>query len=230
MILPCIDLMNGKVVQLVQGKAENKKVELDDALAKAAEFSGFTIQVIDLDEAMGRGSNISIIKELCAKHTCRVGGGVRTVAKAQELLAAGAEKVIVGSSAFSGDSVNTDFLQSLCDAVGKEKIIIAIDSFEGVIVVKGWKEKTGLDPVAIVKELEPYCSGVLFTYVDKEGMMEGTDMVTLRKLRDATTLEITAAGGISSAEEAKELEKMGINSAFGMALYTGKIRLSDFLK
>jgi len=228
MILPCIDLMSGKVVQLVQGNPKNKKFEEADPLAKAKEFAGFTLQVIDLDAAMGKGSNLSIIKELCSRHTCRVGGGVRSAEKARELVSAGAEKVIIGSSAFSGGKGHASFLQSLADAVGKERILIAIDSKEGKVVVSGWTRSTGLAPVAVVKKLEPYCSGVLYTYVDKEGMMEGTDIATLRKLRAATQLEITAAGGISSKEEIMELEKMGINSALGMALYMGRIRLRDF--
>jgi len=225
MIFPSIDLMNGKVVQLVQGKRENKKIEIEDVLGVARKFSNYNIQVIDLDAAMGKGNNISTVKILCAKFKCRVGGGIRTVDKAKELVRAGAKKIIIGSAAFKDEKVDVLFLKILNKNIGRDKIIIAIDSREGKVVIKGWKESTNIDPVKIVKELEPYCSEFLYTYVDKEGMMEGTDFSTLRKLKFATTNEITAAGGISSMDEINRLERLGVNSVLGMALYTGKIKL-----
>ncbi|MBU0628951.1 MAG: 1-(5-phosphoribosyl)-5-[(5-phosphoribosylamino)methylideneamino] imidazole-4-carboxamide isomerase [Nanoarchaeota archaeon] len=226
MIFPSIDLMNGKVVQLVQGKKENKKLEIDDVLGVARKFSKYQIQVIDLDAAMGSGSNLSTVKVLCSKFPCRVGGGIRTVERAKELIKAGAKKIIIGSAAFKSDgTIDVLFLKQLNKVMGKEKIIIAIDSKDGKVVVKGWKESTGADPVKVVKELEKYCSEFLYTYVDKEGMMQGTDFSTLRKLKYATSNEITAAGGISSMDEINRLERLGVNSVLGMALYTGKINL-----
>lgn len=226
MIFPSIDLMNGKVVQLVQGKRENKKIEIDDVLGIARKFSKYTIQLIDLDAAMGKGDNLQIVKILCNKFKCRVGGGIRTLDRAREIVRAGAKKIIIGSAVFKDDEINILFLKQLNKFIGKDKIIIAIDSKEGKIVIKGWKESTNIDPLKIVKELEPYCSEFLYTYVDKEGMMQGTDFKTLRKLKQITTNEITAAGGISSMEEINRLERLGVNSVLGMALYTGKIKLS----
>ncbi len=226
MIFPSIDLMNGKVVQLVQGKRENKKVEIDDVLGVANKFSKYEIQLIDLDAAMGKGSNLGVVKILCAKFRCRVGGGIRDIVRAREIIRAGAKKIIIGSAAFKDDGINVLFLKLLDKFISKDKIIIAIDSKDGKVVIKGWKESTGRNPLKVVKELEPYCSEFLYTYVDKEGMMEGTDFSTLRKLRYITDNEITAAGGIASMEEVNKLERLGVNSVLGMALYTGKIKIN----
>ena len=229
MIYPSIDLMNGKVVQLVQGKREQKKIEIDDVLGTARIFAGlgFEIQLIDLDAAMDNGSNIGIIETICRKFNCRVGGGIRTIAKAKEIIKAGAKKIIVGSKVFENGKINILFLKQLGKYIGKDNVIIAIDSKEGKIVVKGWKKSTGLDPVKTAKELEPYCYEFLYTYVDKEGMMQGTDYETLRKLKTITKNEITAAGGIASIEEIKKLARLGVNSVLGMAVYTGRIKLEE---
>lgn len=226
MIFPSIDLMNGKVVQLVQGKRENKKIEIDNVLGVAKKFSKYNIQLIDLDAAMGNGNNLDTVKVLCSKFNCRVGGGIRDLDRAREMVRAGAKKIIIGSAAFKDKGINVLFLKQLNKFIGKDKIIIAIDSREGKIVVKGWKESTGIDTLKIVKELEPYCSEFLYTYVDKEGMMQGTDFSTLRQLKQVTSNEITAAGGISSMDEINKLERLGVNSVLGMALYTGKIKLT----
>jgi len=225
MIFPSIDLMGGKVVQLVQGKRESKKIEIDDVLGQARKFSKYTIQLIDLDAAMSKGDNLSIVKILCRKYRCRVGGGIRTVERAKEIIKAGASKIILGSAAFKNNEVDHVFLKVLNKSIGREKIIIAIDCKDGNVVIKGWEETTGRDPLKTVKELEPYCSEFLYTYVDKEGMMEGTDFSTLRQLKQITTNELTAAGGISSMDEIKRLERLGVNSVLGMALYAGKITL-----
>ena len=225
MIFPSIDLMNGNVVQLVQGNKENKKIEIEDVLGVAGKFSKYTIQLIDLDAAMGSGDNLKTVKILCRKFKCRVGGGIRTLDKAKEIVKAGAEKIIIGSSAFKDSKVDILFLKQLKKFIGKDKIIIAIDSKQGKIVIKGWKESTNIDTLNVIKELEPYCSEFLYTYVDKEGMMQGTDFTTLRKLKYETDNEITAAGGISSMDEVNRLERLKVNSVLGMALYTGKIKL-----
>ncbi|HLC65749.1 MAG TPA: 1-(5-phosphoribosyl)-5-[(5-phosphoribosylamino)methylideneamino] imidazole-4-carboxamide isomerase [Candidatus Nanoarchaeia archaeon] len=225
MIIPCIDLMNGKVVQLVQG--EKKKLELDSYRELLKKFRGFEIQVIDLDAAKGEGSNKRIVKGICKKAKCRVGGGIRSIKSANEMISAGAKKVIIGSKAFSEGRIDRKFLGSLSKNIGRKKIIIALDSKKGEIVIKGWREGTGISAVKVAGELEPYCSEFLYTYVDKEGMMQGTDLKALKKLRNATKNEITAAGGISSIKEIEKLEKLGINSALGMALYTGKLKVKD---
>jgi phosphoribosylformimino-5-aminoimidazole carboxamide ribotide isomerase len=229
MIFPCIDLMDGKVVQLIQGR--EKALEGGTPEEMLRQFAVFPqIQVIDLDAAIGRGSNDSIVDFLTSRAACRVGGGVRSVDRAQRLIAQGARKVMVGTSAFNPEGIRHDFLVQLRDAIGRDKLVIALDSFQGHIVVKGWRESTDLTAEEVLSQLEPYCSGFLCTYVDKEGTMQGTDLEWFRRLRAATALELTAAGGIYSLDEVRELMRLNINAALGMAIYTGKLKLEDLAK
>ena len=224
MILPCIDLMDGKVVPLVQGREKALEGGSPDEMLR--QFALFPqIQVIDLDAAMGRGSNDSIVRMLASKAVARVGGGVRTVERAHALIEQGAHKVIVGTSAFTRTGVHEPFLAALRDAVGRERLIVAVDSKNGRIVVKGWREATEFTAEEMLRSLEPYCSGFLCTYVDKEGMMQGTDLDWFRRLRAATTLELTAAGGITTMDEVRALLAMDVHVALGMAIYTGRLRL-----
>jgi phosphoribosylformimino-5-aminoimidazole carboxamide ribotide isomerase len=226
MIFPCIDLMGGKVVQLVQGCEKALEGGSPDEILR--QFAAFPqIQVIDLDAAMGRGSNGGIVRMLASKAVARVGGGVRTVERAQTLIEQGAHRVIVGTSAFAKSGVNQPFLAALRDAIGRERLIVAVDSKNGRIVVKGWREATELTAEEVLRPLEPYCSGFLCTYVDKEGMLEGTDLEWFRRLRAATTLELTAAGGITTMDEVRALLAMDIHVALGMAIYTGRLRLEE---
>ena len=219
MIIPCIDLMDGKVVQLVQG--QEKALESDPPLEMLRKFSAFPeIQVIDLDAAMGKGENHTLVELLASRAKCRVGGGVRTAERARRLVEQGAHRVIVGTAAF------TPALQEIAVAVGPERVIVALDSKGGRIVVKGWQESTGLTAEEVVGPLEPFCSGFLCTYVDKEGMMQGTDLAWFRRLRAATRHELTAAGGITTIEETRELASLGIHAALGMAIYTGRLDLA----
>jgi phosphoribosylformimino-5-aminoimidazole carboxamide ribotide isomerase len=220
MILPCIDLMGGKVVQLVQGR--EKALEGDTPLAMLARFSAFPqIQVIDLDAAIGSGENDDLVELLVSRATCRIGGGVRSAERARKLVEQGAHRAIVGTAAF------TPALEEIAAAIGRERVIVALDSKEGRIVVKGWREKTEFTAEEVLKRFEPFCSGFLCTYVDKEGMMQGTDLAWFRRLRAATNHEITAAGGITTLDEIRELQRLGIHSALGMAVYTGKLSLEE---
>jgi phosphoribosylformimino-5-aminoimidazole carboxamide ribotide isomerase len=226
MIFPCIDLMDGKVVQLVQGR--EKALEADSALEMLRRFSAFPeIQVIDLNAAMGTGSNGELVRLVAGHARARVGGGVRSVDRAKALIGQGAHKVIVGTAAFSAAGIHEPFLADLAAAVGIERLVIALDSKEGRIVVKGWREATKFTAEEVLGVLEPYCSGFLCTYVDKEGMMQGTDLDWFRRLRAATTLEITAAGGITTLEEVRALLSMNVHAALGMAVYTGRLSLAD---
>jgi len=224
MIIPCIDLQGGKAVQLVRGR--RRALAVDDVLGLLEKFRDYPIlHVIDLDAAMRKGSNGQWIKVLCrrAKMKVRVGGGIRTVARAQTLLSWGAEKVIIGSAAFTNGSVNRDFLKAMASHLGRKRVVIALDTEKGRIVVRGWRERLRLKPSDVILELEPFCSEFLSTFVDNEGTMKGTDLRWFRKLRAATSLPITAAGGIRSMREVKALEKAGMNAAVGMAIYTGKL-------
>lgn len=225
MIIPCIDLMDGKVVQLVQGR--EKALEGAPPLEMLDRFAGFReIQVIDLDAAIGNGANDSLVELLAARARCRVGGGVRTADRARALIAQGAYRVIVGTAAFAGGRVNHALLQEIAGAVGAERIHLAVDSKDGHIVVKGWREAVDLRAEDVLAELEPYCSGFLCTYVDKEGMMQGTDLDWFRRLRAATSRELTAAGGITTLDDVRTLLSMNVHAALGMAIYTGRLDLN----
>ena len=226
MIIPCIDLMDGKVVQLVQGR--EKALEADAPLAMLDRFKAFSeIQVIDLDAAMGRGSNDELVRLVAANAVVRAGGGVRSIERAQTLVNQGAHRVIVGTAAFHTNGVNEDFLRQVAGAIGAERLIVALDSKDGRIVVKGWRESTQLTAEEVLGQLEPYCSGFLCTYVDKEGMMQGTDLAWFRRLRAATRREITAAGGITTLDEVRQLLAMNVHAALGMAIYTGRLSLAE---
>jgi phosphoribosylformimino-5-aminoimidazole carboxamide ribotide isomerase len=224
MIFPCIDLMAGKVVQLVQGR--DKALQGGPPEEMLDRFRAFPeIQVIDLDAALGRGANDGIVEFLARRARCRIGGGVRSVERASRLIEQGAWRVIVGTAAFAQSGIAADFLSRLAQAVGSDRVVIALDSRGGKIVVKGWRESLELSAEQVLSQLEPYCSGFLCTYVDKEGMMQGTDLGWFRRLRRATDLEITAAGGITSMDEIAELQRLGIHAALGMAIYTGRLDL-----
>ena len=202
MIIPCIDLQNRKVVQLVQGR--EKALEGGSPQEMLDKFAAFpVIQVIDLDAAIGTGVNEDIVEWIAARARIRVGGGVRTPEKARRLVDLGVDKIIVGTAAFGPEGPNTDFLRTLNAAVDPGKILIALDSKGGHIVVKGWRESTDYRAEDFIRQLEPYCGGFLCTYVDKEGMMQGTDLDWFRRLREATSHEITAAGGITTRAERK---------------------------
>jgi phosphoribosylformimino-5-aminoimidazole carboxamide ribonucleotide (ProFAR) isomerase len=191
-------------------------------------FKGFpVIHVIDLDAALGQGSNDKLVARICGKIPCRVGGGVRTVARAKELAALGAKQIIIGTAAFGEDDINGKLLASMRRAVGKKRLMIALDTARGKIVVRGWRASTGLRAEEVIPRLEPYCSGFLCTFVDKEGMMQGTNLRWFRRLRKATKLPITAAGGITTIEEVQALEELGMDAAVGMAIYTGKLKLDS---
>jgi phosphoribosylformimino-5-aminoimidazole carboxamide ribotide isomerase len=224
MIVPCIDLQDGKAVQLVRGR--RRALAIDDVLGLLDRFRDYPIlHVIDLDAAMRKGSNARWIKRLCqrARLKVRVGGGIRSAAHAAKILSWGAEKIIVGSAAFENGKVAHRFLHALAARVGRKRVIVALDTEGGRIVVHGWRERLKLSPADVIPELESYCSEFLSTFVDNEGTMKGTDLAWFRALRRLTRLPVTAAGGIRSMREVRALEKIGMNAAVGMAIYTGKL-------
>jgi phosphoribosylformimino-5-aminoimidazole carboxamide ribotide isomerase len=224
MIIPCIDLQGGKAVQLVRGR--RRALAVKDVLGLLERFRDYPIlHVIDLDAAMRKGSNGHWIKLLCRSATMkvRVGGGIRTAARAARILSWGAEKIIIGSAAFQNGSVDRDFLKAMASRVGRKRVIVALDTEKGRIVVHGWRERLRLKPSDVIPELEPFCSEFLSTFVDNEGTMKGTNLRWFRNLRAATSLPITAAGGIRSMREVHALEKAGMHAAVGMAIYTGKL-------
>ena len=219
MIVPCIDLMEGKVVQLVQGK--EKFLELPDPLAVLKKFAGYPeIQVIDLDAAMGKKeNNAAMVRQLCLRKRCRVGGGIRSVERARAVVEGGAIKAIVGSSAFTPQGTNEDFLRELSASVPREKILVAVDSLGDRVAIRGWHETLPLTSAQALPWLEPFCSGFLCTYIDAEGKLQGTNIEWFRKLRTVTKLPITAAGGITTEEEIAALDELGMDAALGMSIY-----------
>jgi phosphoribosylformimino-5-aminoimidazole carboxamide ribotide isomerase len=227
MLIPCIDLQNGRAVQLVHGR--ERKLAVDDVFGLLDRFGGYPlIHVIDLDAAMGKGSNARLVRDLCAaakkrKMRVRVGGGIRTVAQAVKIAGWGAEKIIVGSAAFKNGRINRTFLDRLTSRIGRKRIIIALDTEGGHILVRGWQEKLRLRPEEVIPTLEKYTSGFLCTYVDAEGTMRGTNLSWFRALRRATRHPITAAGGIRNRKEIRALARIRMDAAVGMALYTGKL-------
>ena len=224
MIIPCIDLMDGKVVQLVQGR--EKALEGGTPLEMLEKFAAFPeIQVIDLDAAMDRGSNDDLVELIAARAVARVGGGVRSPERARMLIQQGAHRVIIGTAAFQ-----RELLQKIADAVGPERLIIALDSKGGKVVVKGWQQVTDFTAEEVIQQFEPYCSGFLCTYVDKEGLMQGTDLDWFRRLRASTDHELTAAGGITTLDEIRALRDLGIHAALGMAIYTGRLKLDEIAR
>jgi phosphoribosylformimino-5-aminoimidazole carboxamide ribonucleotide (ProFAR) isomerase len=220
MIIPCIDLMGGKVVQLVQGNEHRKALELPDPLAVLEKFASYAeIQVIDLDAAMGREPHADIVRQLCQRKPCRVGGGIRSIDRARDVMSDGAHKVIVGSSAFTEQGINDEFLQGLCSAVPREKIMIAVDCVGDHVAIHGWKIVLPVTAREALPQLEPYCSEFLSTCIDVEGQLQGTNLDWFRTLRSVTRLPVTAAGGITTSEEIAALEAMGMNAALGMSIY-----------
>lgn len=229
MIIPCIDLQNGKAVQLVRGR--HRVLAVDDLLGLLERFRGYRqLHVIDLDAAMGIGQNNREVRRICgeAKRTygfrVRAGGGVRTVTRAVQLLRAGADQVIVGTAAFRGHAIHRAFLKRLKERLGKRRIVLALDSERGAIVVRGWRKRLALRPEDVMTQLENYCWGFLCTYVDNEGTLRGTNLEWFRRLRRATPLPVIAAGGIGSRREVRALERLGMDAAVGMALYRNRLR------
>jgi phosphoribosylformimino-5-aminoimidazole carboxamide ribotide isomerase len=232
MLIPSIDLQNGRIVQLVQG--EKLAIETSDVDAWIDKFSRFPkIQLIDLDAAMSRGHNDALVKRIAARLPCRVGGGVRSVRRAEELVAAGAQAVIAGSGLFKRaegnditQMVDHDFAAALAQTVGMDRLIAAVDSRAGRVTIHGWKTMLPLTAVQAVAALEPYCSEFLYTHVDKEGLMQGTDMAAIKSVAKATERKLTAAGGITTKAEIDELDRMGIDAVVGMAIYTGLLDIT----
>jgi len=224
MLIPSIDLQNGHVVQLVQG--ERLAIEAPDPEPWIQRFSRFArVQLIDLDAARGRGDNAAMVASVCQRLPCRVGGGIRSVARAQEVLAAGAHAVIASSALFRDGAVDVAFARTLFEAIGADQVIAAVDSRGGFVAIHGWKTILPVTAVEAVRELEPYCSEFLYTHVDKEGMMQGTDMAAIMAVRAATSRRLTAAGGITTWDEIDALDAAGIDAVVGMAVYTGQLPL-----
>ena len=224
MLIPSIDLQGGRIVQLVQG--EKLAVETTDIDAWVERLRGQPkVQLIDLDAAKGAGHNEALVARICGELPCRVGGGIRSIARAEAVLALGATKVIVGSALFDETGVNLSVADAMSRAVGVDRLIAAVDSREGVVVIHGWRTKLTLTAAEAVRMLEPFVGEFLYTHADREGLMQGTDMAAIAEVSRASTRALTAAGGITTHEEIEALDRLGIDAVVGMALYTGRLTL-----
>jgi len=222
LLIPSIDLMGGKIVQLIRGDV--KALEFADFENWAERFAAYPmVQLIDLDAAMGQGDNRALVSFFARHLRCQIGGGIRSLESAQRILELGAQRIIVGSAFFDVDGVNTAFAQAISTAVGTNKILAAIDARAGQVAVKGWRETVALSPADAVKQLEPYVAGFLYTNIDTEGSMQGLPLNTVRSLGASTSRQLIVAGGIGSQSEIDALDRMGIDAVVGMALYTGRI-------
>jgi phosphoribosylformimino-5-aminoimidazole carboxamide ribotide isomerase len=225
-LIPSIDLMGGKVVQLVQG--EEKALEFDNFEEWVTRFSSFAlVQLIDLDAAMGRESNASLIEFFVQRLPCQVGGGIRSVESARKMLEAGARRVIFGSSLIQNDVVNVGFAKQLAGEFDPDRLVFAIDARGGKVAIRGWREITSIAPLQMIQALDPFCCAFLYTHIDTEGLMAGLPLEPILELRRATTRQLIAAGGITTQEEIDQLQSVGVDAVVGMALYSGRLRLPD---
>lgn len=229
MLIPCIDLQKGQAVQLIHGR--KRALAVADVFSLLRKFRRYPwLHIIDLDAAMGKGSNDELVRELCARARkdfalkIRAGGGIRTVARAEEVAGWGAAQIIIGSAAIHGGRVNTRFLRQLKKKVRRNRIVVAVDTEKGQVTIHGWRKRIALQAEEVMAQLEPYCAGFLCTDVDREGTMAGVNLEWFRKLRDATAHPIIAAGGVTTRSEIAALERMGMDAAVGMALYKNRLR------
>lgn len=229
MLIPCIDLQGGQAVQLIHGR--NRELAVADVFGLLRKFKKYSwLHIIDLDAAMGRGQNDEIVRALCRTARkefgmkVRVGGGIRTVSRAQQVARWGASQIVVGSAVFHRGKTSTKFLHQLTAKLPRKKIIIALDTSRGRITIHGWRKRIALRAEKVMPQLQPYCSGFLCTDVDREGTMSGANLEWFRKLRAATTHPIIAAGGIKTRQEIAALEKLGMDAAVGMAMYKNQLR------
>ena len=207
-------------MQLVQGK--RKALEFGDFEVWVTRFSKYPlVQLIDLDAAIGNGDNVGLIRELARKLPCQVGGGIRSVAAAEAALAAGARRVIIGSALFAEDQLHEDFAEKIATAVGSSRLVFALDAIGGRVTIHGWRKVTNVSPLQMVQALDRWCGAFLYTHVETEGLLQGFPQDVIRPLREATTRQLIAAGGIRSQGEIDELHRIGVDSVVGMAIYKG---------
>jgi phosphoribosylformimino-5-aminoimidazole carboxamide ribotide isomerase len=220
MLIPSIDLLGGRIVQLVQG--EKLRLAFNDFEYWIEKFSRFPlVQLIDLDAAMRQGDNSALVAQIAKRLPVQAGGGIHSIERARQVLDAGAKRVIIGSALFSAEgAVNTEFAAALATAVGAERVVAGIDTKNGRIAVKGWKAQVALTPDEAIPQLEPHAAAFLYTHVEGEGLMQGFPIEAAARLRKLTQRQLIVAGGIRSQQEVDALDALGADAVVGMAVYT----------
>ena len=223
MLIPSIDLLGGRIVQLVQG--EKLRLAFDDFDFWIEKFEKYpVIQLIDLDAAMRQGENSRLVEKIAKRLPCQVGGGIRSADGARRLLDLGVRRVIVGSALFKEEgTVDVEAVARLAASLGREHLVAGIDTRNGRIAVKGWKAEIALTPDQAIGDLEPYVAAYLYTHVDGEGLMQGFPMEVAVRLRSLTERQLIVAGGIRSQQEIDALDALGADAVVGMAVYTNQI-------
>jgi phosphoribosylformimino-5-aminoimidazole carboxamide ribotide isomerase len=228
-LIPCIDLQGGQAVQLVHGR--KRELAVRDVFGLLDKFQNYEwLHLIDLDAAMGKPHNDTLIRKLSERAhrlygmRVRIGGGIRNLRRAMSVANHGAEQIIIGSAAFRDGRINLRFLRALVARVGRKRVVIALDTAKGQIVTHGWRRHSTLCADDVMQELEKFCSAFLCTDVDREGTMRGANLKWFRDLRQATAYPIIAAGGIKTRREIAALEKIGMDAAVGMALYKNRVK------
>ena len=222
MLIPSIDLMGGKIVQLVQG--EKKALEFDDFDYWIERFSKYElVQLIDLDAARGAGSNRLMVNQIVRRLNCQVGGGIRSLETAREVLESGARRVILGSALLEEDKINTRFAATLASTLGNSALVFALDTRDGRVAIDGWRKGTAVTAFDMIQALEPYCDTFLYTHIDTEGLMGGIPIETVGAIRQATSRRLMVAGGITTQQEIDSLDALGMDAVVGMALYSGRL-------
>ena len=226
MLIPSIDLMGGKIVQLVQG--EKKALEFDDFEEWIGRFANYPlVQLIDLDAAIGTGNNRALLERFTARLPCQVGGGIRSLDDATEILSRGARRIILGSVLVYKNKINVAAAEQFTTKFRSDRLTFAVDSKSGKVAIKGWREVTSISTAEMMQALESYCGAFLYTHVDTEGLMKGIPLEVVRALRAVTSRQLIVAGGITSQEEVNQLDELGIDAVVGMAIYSGRMNLES---
>jgi phosphoribosylformimino-5-aminoimidazole carboxamide ribotide isomerase len=221
-LIPSIDLMGGKIVQLIQGF--KKALETTNFEVWIERFCRYPlVQLIDLDAAMGKGNNVSLVEHFAGRLPCQVGGGIRSFEIAEDMLRAGARRIIIGSALVRDGQINRTFAEELARRLGRDRLVFAVDSRGGKVAIGGWKQATDLSPAEMMQALDPWCAAFLYTHIDTEGLMQGIPIDVVRDLRRATTRQLIVAGGITSSAEIDQLDALGADAVVGMAIYTGQV-------
>jgi len=226
MLIPSIDLMGGKIVQLVQG--EKKALEFDDFEEWIGRFANYPlVQLIDLDAAIGTGNNRALLERFTARLPCQVGGGIRSLDDATEILSRGARRIILGSVLVYKNKINVAAAEQFATKFRSDRLTFAVDSKSGKVAIKGWREVTSISPAEMMQALESYCGAFLYTHVDTEGLMKGIPLEVVSGRRAVTSRQLIVAGGITSQEEVNQLDELGIDAVVGMAIYSGRMSLES---